>query len=318
MKKFVLLLLMALLLIPCAKVWAEDDDEPAEESYPYVISLYSGDIGDFDETPEKIEVDPGTSVLLSLSGDVLSITVGDGDEKTYTVQIPQETDMDGNPIESKYVALGLKETGNDKSETIVSENISELDEDKSYVISYGIRGTLVNYTVKYVDTEGNQLHAPDTYQGKVGDKMIVAAIPIDGYLPKALNVSKTLSADESENVLKIVYRAVDNTTTEYEYEYEVVPGGGGGGGGGGGETTPAPSGEETPAPEEPIEIDDQDTPQAAPEKPEETKPEEEHVEVEDEKTPLSTYLLIGTGIGMLAIIMFFLLLFFKRRRQQEE
>ncbi len=317
MKKLVLFLLMVLLLLPCANVFAED--EPVEETYQYAISLYSGDVGDFENAPEPITAVPGTAVQISVTDDVISVTVGEEAAKTYTIEIPKETDTGGNPIDSKYIVLGLKETGNDKSETIVSENISELDEDKSYVVSYGIRGTLVDYTVMYVDAAGNELHASDTYQGKVGDKMIVAAIPIDGYLPRALNVAKTLSADETENVLKIVYNAVDNTVTEYENEYEVVPGPGGGGGG----TAPASNSGQTSVPEEPIEIEDQDTPMAGPDnpdgnKPDETKPEEQVIEIEDEKIPLSTYLLIGTGAGMLAIILAFLLLFFKRRRQQEE
>lgn len=74
-----------------------------------------------------------------------------------------------------------------------------------YVVAYGIRGDTVSYRVRYQDTAGNALAADRTYYGNVGDKAVAAYLYMEGYTPQALSVAKTLSADETENVLTFVY-----------------------------------------------------------------------------------------------------------------
>ena len=62
------------------------------------------------------------------------------------------------------------------------------------------------YTVNYEDEDGNTLAPSQTYYGNVGDKPVVAYLYIENYLPEALALTKTLSADASENVFTFVYQ----------------------------------------------------------------------------------------------------------------
>ncbi len=64
---------------------------------------------------------------------------------------------------------------------------------------------MVAYTVNYLDADGNRLLASDTYYGVVGERQYVSARYVDGYQPQALNLVKTLSGNEAENVFDFQY-----------------------------------------------------------------------------------------------------------------
>ncbi|MBQ6489853.1 MAG: hypothetical protein IJI75_11585 [Solobacterium sp.] len=85
---------------------------------------------------------------------------------------------------------------------------TDITEDTVFVASYGMKGKTVAYTVNYVDTSGKTLRASATYQGNVGDKPVVAFRYIDGYLPQAYNLEKTLSSDSTKNVFEFEYKKV--------------------------------------------------------------------------------------------------------------
>ena len=64
---------------------------------------------------------------------------------------------------------------------------------------------MVAYTVQYLDENGNELAPSNTFYGSIGDKPVVAFQYIEGYLPQAYNLTKTLSANEADNVFPFVY-----------------------------------------------------------------------------------------------------------------
>lgn len=105
--------------------------------------------------------------------------------------------------DSKYYIQGIRRSGRDTEEMAASS--FRVTEDSDYVIAYGIKGNLVSYTVRYEDEDGNELAPSQTYYGNIGDKPVVANIYIDGYSPKALALTKTLSANEAENVFTFEY-----------------------------------------------------------------------------------------------------------------
>lgn len=176
----------------------------------------------------------------------------------------------------KYIVQGVRLSG---TETIVQSSFT-MDKDMDYVVAYGVNGSPVSYTIRYVDTEGNQLLDPVTRTGKVGDRPVVPYRDIAGYLPQAYNLTRTLvsqeEADEdvTKNVFTFTYTPIpENVTTEMLTELlgggvVVIPGAAPAGGGGapagpGGVVVPE---EETPLapPEEVIDLDNPETPQAGP------------------------------------------------------
>lgn len=63
-------------------------------------------------------------------------------------------------------------------------------------------------TVSYQDAAGNELAPSDTYYGSVGDKPVVAYRYVEGYEPDVAALTKTLKANEAENVFTFVYAPV--------------------------------------------------------------------------------------------------------------
>lgn len=177
----------------------------------------------------------------------------------------------------KYIVQGVRLSG---TETIVQSSFT-MDKDMDYVVAYGVNGSPVSYTIRYVDTEGNQLLDPVTRSGKVGDRPVVPYRDIAGYLPQAYNLTRILVDPQStdyvageSNIFTFVYTPIpENVTTEMLTELlgggvvvipgAPAPGGGGAPAGPGGVVVPE---EETPLapPEEVIDLDNPETPQAGP------------------------------------------------------
>ena len=188
----------------------------AAESYTYKATVYAGNHG-------KI-IDEGDKVVIE--------GLRYGDEFSYTAQLNVEL-----PADSKYYVKGLRLSGRDNNEAKTDENaVFTVTGDMDFVVAYGIKGDQVSYTVKYVDESGKSLAADDVFYGNVGDKPVVAYKFIDGYAPKALGLTKTLSDNAAENVFTFVYvKAPSNTYkevyvtgeggTSYVENIVVVPGG---------------------------------------------------------------------------------------------
>lgn len=140
------------------------------------------------------------------------------------------------PEDSKYYAKGLRLAGLDnirsnniRGEEIVATqlyaNVDEngglsgspvaVTEDMDFVVAYGIKANRVLYTVNYVDANGNELAASKRIYGDVGDVPATAAAYVDGYVPRATVLTKTLSSNEAENVITFTYdKLADGFTTQ--------------------------------------------------------------------------------------------------------
>ena len=104
---------------------------------------------------------------------------------------------------------GLRPSGRDTNE--VATSALRVDRDADYVVAYGVQGDMTAYTVNYQDAAGAQVLPSETFYGNVGDKPVVAYKYKEGYEPEVMALTKTLSADESENVFTFVY---NQTTRE--------------------------------------------------------------------------------------------------------
>ena len=136
-----------------------------------------------------------------------------------------------NPIQqatvkedSKYYVKGMRESGKDNNTSLAMQNF-KVTRDVDYVIAYGLKGNLVEYTVRFVEAGTNtQLADPETYYGNVGDKPVVSYKYIEGYFPNANNMTGTLKEDASKNVFTFQYQKIveEETTTTAESEAETT------------------------------------------------------------------------------------------------
>lgn len=144
--------------------------------------------------------------------------------------------------DSKYYVKGIRPAGRDNN--TVGMTSFPVEGDADYVIAYGLLSDAVMYTIEYVDTAGNELAPSEHYYGNVGDKPVIAFLYIEGYRPNAYNLTRTLSADASENIFRFVYtRVADGDGDDGN-------GPGSTGGGNGGTPSPQPTGQ---APAQPAE-----------------------------------------------------------------
>lgn len=155
------------------------DAAEAPKGYSYQVTLHAGNQGTI--------------------GGQDSITISDlqyGAQVSFDLSTIKVTD-------DRYYVKGVRLSGRDNN--TVNATAFRVEGDADYVVAYGIKGNLVAYTVKYQDASGRQLAADSTFYGNVGDKPIVAYRYIENYVPQALALTKTLSANEAENVFTFVY-----------------------------------------------------------------------------------------------------------------
>lgn len=155
------------------------DAAEAPKGYSYQVTLHAGNQGTI--------------------GGQDSVTISDlqyGAQVSFDLSTIQVTD-------DRYYVKGVRLSGRDNN--TVNATAFRVEGDADYVVAYGIKGNLVAYTVKYQEASGRQLAADSTFYGNVGDKPIVAYKYIENYVPQALALTKTLSANEAENVFTFVY-----------------------------------------------------------------------------------------------------------------
>lgn len=134
--------------------------------------------------------------------DVIEQTVQAGGRMNlYTSAVSLQDD-------SKYYVKGFRESGKGTEEIVNQLASFSVTKDQDYVVAYGLRGTMVEYTVNFQDAAGNTLAPSETYMGNVGDRPVVAHLYIEGYQPQSYNLTKTLVDNPMENVLTFVYTRV--------------------------------------------------------------------------------------------------------------
>lgn len=180
--------------IPAAdKAYADD------EGYTYTVTIYSGKEGYFDGNKSKhstkLTVSNGTPITIDM--DDLDLTIIDPE---------------------KYYPRGLKRAGHDNDEAYQSYTF-KVTKDEAFTVAYGMEGGMVKYTVRYVDDSGNTLISAKEYYGMPGDKPVVSCKYVEGFIPNALNITKRLTADASQNVFTFTYSRNQGVLTD---EGEVV------------------------------------------------------------------------------------------------
>lgn len=278
------------------------ETQPQEDGYGYTITLSAGNKGLIDGQSKIVLKDQQLNWEVNFQQYLQNVEISD----------------------DRYYVKGVRLSGrdNETAENIVSP-VFTITGDADYVIAYGVIGDQVAYTVQYQDADGNTLAPSQTFYGNVGDKPIVAYQYIDGYVPQSLALTKTLSANEAENIFTFVYtpgdpgdivNTVTDTTTvtgDPTIVTVVVPGAGTGGGaaagggagagagaGGAADEGAAAGGDETTT------IEEDQTPQGTQDI--QDLDEEEtplgDLEIEEEETAKGLPLAASVGIGAVAAV----------------
>lgn len=170
------------------------------EEYTYSVTLSAGRQGTVTgggvtvEGSNYTQTSDGTTIKLSGLHKGARVTFQAGD----TARLNDDT---------KYYISGIRLSGRDNN-TRAADPSFIVDGDADYVVAYGIRGDMVEYTVQYQDEDGNALADSRTYYGNVGDEAVVAYLYVEGYRPLNFNLSKVLSANSADNVFTFVYTQI--------------------------------------------------------------------------------------------------------------
>ncbi len=169
-------------------------------SYTYTVSFSAGGQGSINGGVQVRKASGnGASVSVSAKGDKIIVT---GLEYGDVISCDAQGSVALNE-NSKYYVKGIRLSGRDNN--TVAQSAFLVSGDQDYVVAYGIPGELAEYTVNYVDTDGNKLAESRTYYGNVGDEPVIAYLYIDGYIPDSYNQTGKLSSNASENVFNFVY-----------------------------------------------------------------------------------------------------------------
>lgn len=205
MKRLLKYFLAALVVI--TGVFSQTADAKAF-SYTYTVSFSAGGQGSINGGVQVRKASGnGASVSVSAKGDKIIVT---GLEYGDVISCDAQGSVALNE-NSKYYVKGIRLSGRDNN--TVAQSAFLVSGDQDYVVAYGIPGELAEYTVNYVDTDGNKLAESRTYYGNVGDEPVIAYLYIDGYIPDSYNQTGKLSSNASENVFNFVYSRAASSMT---------------------------------------------------------------------------------------------------------
>ena len=262
----------------------------AENGYTYTVRIYAGAQGTIDGSDVQVYENLKIGDLITFSPD--SVTLKDG---------------------SKYYVSGIRKSGADNYDPDNPQRSAiTVTGDEDYVVAYGILGDSVGYTVNYVDDQGSKVAESKKYYGNIGDKPMIACEYIEGYYPQALNLTKTLSSNESENVFNFVYTSTADTETVIYTGGGGAAGGGAAGGAGAGGANIGDGTTPTAGPEDVVDLDDNQTPTT------DGSGVDGTTDIDDSKTPGANWPLIGGGAALLVAIAAAALILVRRRREAEE
>ncbi len=184
----------------------------------YKVMIYSGDKGTFNGTAcvsgagEATLQSPDTIVVSGLHyGDTLNIRVS---STNGTINLNSE---DGG----KYQPTGTRRSGRDNSEAFDQENATSpsrvytVTSDRTFVVTYGVPGNMVPYTVNYVLAGTNDPipgSEAQTFYGVAGEKPVVSAPYFEGYTPVYKAITGTLKKGQ-ENTWVFEYTRDTQQTT---------------------------------------------------------------------------------------------------------
>lgn len=280
-------------------------------NYTYQASVYAGSQGLF-KSKDAISVVSDNNVEVTLKNESEILVKGLNVDDQIIIN-PSEIELKNNKYYVKGFRVGGKDNtlGSNAKDLSIVRAVQLIESDNNYVVSYGVAGDQVLYTVRYLDQEGNSLREAATFYGTKNEFTVVGYQYIDGYLPQAYNLGKTLSENEAENVFDFIYTGqITTTIVEGETVSQTTDGQGGvinptttpvAGGAGAG--TGATVDQET-TPEEFENLDDEQTPLAG---------------ANQKKDDASSFMnnplaIIGTSLGILLLLILFIMV--KRRKKQ--
>ncbi len=162
----------------------------ADEPYTYKVRVLAGKEGTVNgkNIDEVSGIAAGTEITLST---------------LFNAQATNET----------YYVKGFRVSGQDNLDGL-KDNVV-VNEDMDFVVSYGVRGDMVSYTLNFVEQgSGNVLANPITCYGKKGDKPVAAYEYVEGYRPLYRNITGTLGEDGTNNwTFEYVRLATGETVT---------------------------------------------------------------------------------------------------------
>lgn len=305
MKKLLSALLTAGMLFSLSGITAA-----AAKEYTYTVTFAAGNQGIFTGT-SGLEVSSAAANVSVADGKIVVSGLKANDVISFNAQAGAVSMED----DGKYYVKGFRQSGRDTEQMAPSS--FRVTADADYVIAYGIKGNLVGYMINYQDAQGNELAPSGKFYGNVGDKPVVAHIYVEGYTPQALALTKTLSANESENVFTFVYEEGETqvvvtpgeTVTETEIQYVE-------GTEGTGTATQAPTeteGTDTGADEDvQTEIEEEDVPQDVVDLDEEDTPLA-NVDLDKEDVKKGLPLAAGIAIAVVAVAALAGLIIFLRK-----
>lgn len=332
-KVYMSLLLLSVTFLAAGKVVSAEEVE--NEGYTYTVRVSAGKQGILSgnaadavivsrNVSGKTEFNP-VSVKKEIIRDQLVIS--GLKYEADTIYFDPGNMADTKKIDPRYSVYGIRRSGRDRSKEYATGPVKG---DADYVISYKIEGDLVPYEVHYLDAEGNKLRdSEEELFGNRGEEQIVSAKYIEGYLPHAYNMSKTLDADGSKNVFNFVYTPIEaegndaaedgSTTTTTTTTGTGTGTAGTAGAGTGAAGADAGTGENTEADEDAAQVPDEEVP--LDEGPQELE------NLDDEEVPLANmnqerpgkimgYLPVYIGIGLVAAIALVATAIYLRKRRK--
>lgn len=135
----------------------------------------------------------------------------------YGEEIKLGEKFEARPKDPKkyYVMEGFRTSGKDNRDNGELRASIVVDRDMDFVVAYGFHDNMVQYTVRFVEQgTGKALtndagHTEETYEGRVGDKPVVAYSYVPGYRPMYKNITGTLK--DGENVWNLPYTALEQS-----------------------------------------------------------------------------------------------------------
>ncbi|MEZ3487402.1 MAG: hypothetical protein K1W22_12685 [Lachnospiraceae bacterium] len=312
---FASVMLSVAFLTAGGNVFAQDADgigdsgSSDDSGYTYTVRLSAGNQGVL--TGKGVDAPAGAKI--EKSGDQLVISGVGYNEVVYIY--PEEA---AEAKDARYSVRGIRRSGRDNSEAV--QATGPIASDLDYVIAYRVSGKMVKYTVNYLDATGNRLLESNTYYGNPGERQYVSARYVDGYLPQAYNLVKTLSANEAENVFDFQYTPLEAPVTTVTEEagpttVTTTPTAdvGAAGTGAGVAAAPVPAGADAGA-ATPVGVGGDVTPVPDEDVPQANAPEDE-IDLDDDPVPLASgavdserpgtmvsYLPVYIGIGAAAAV----------------
>ena len=180
----------------------------------YKIRLYAGNEGEVSCVNKEDWVTEDGKTRGDWTKDYVEITRDYDIEKG--INLSDEFDVKVSDP-TKYYFKGYRTSGKDNRDTGGLRDHIFVTQDMDFVVAYGSRGQMVKYTVRFVEQGTGKALTNDagkteeTYEGKVGDKPVVAYSYVPGYRPLYNNITGTLK--DGENVWNLPYVALETATT---------------------------------------------------------------------------------------------------------